>query len=165
MTRRHDHNKKATINLTENTHIELFQATARGSGWPTAVAITDADWTFQVDEPEDDGGSNSGPNPMHHFVASLAGCQNEQAQVVAEELGFEAKKIDITLEVALNLDGFMGAADNSEGCFQRVRIDAAVAGLNAEQASQLGARVDARCPILSLLRSGGAEIESHWTAN
>lgn len=41
----------------------------------------------------DQGGSNSGPNPMHHLVASLSGCQNEQAQVVAGELGIEAKQI------------------------------------------------------------------------
>ncbi len=151
---------------TANTehHVETFKATAHGSGWPTAVAITDTEWKFQVDEPEEDGGSNSGPNPMHHFVASLAGCQNEQAQVVAEELGFEAKQVAITVEVALNLDGFMGAADNSEGCFQRVRLDAVVAGIDASQAAELGKRVDARCPILSVLRSGGATIESNWTA-
>jgi len=101
---------------------------------------------------------------MHHFVASLAGCQNEQAQVVAEELGFEANQIDITIDVALDLAGFMGEADDSEGCFQHIRIEAAVAGLNTEQAEALGARVDARCPILSLLRSSGAEIHTSWGA-
>lgn len=150
--------------MTETTHVEHFRATARGTGWPTAVSITDSEWRFQIDEPEEDGGSNSGPNPMHHFVASLAGCQNEQAQVVAEELGFEAKQIELTLDVALNLAGFMGEADNSEGCFRRVQISAVVAGISADQAKSLGSRVDARCPILSLLRSAGADIESRWTA-
>jgi len=145
-------------------HIETFKATARGSGWPTAVAITDTEWSFQVDEPTEDGGSNSGPNPMHHLVASLAGCQNEQAQVVAEELGFEAKQIEMTIEVDLNLDGFMGAADNSDGCFKRTSIKTVVRGVNAGQATELGKRVDARCPILSVLRSGGAKIETNWTA-
>lgn len=145
-------------------HIEVFHASAKGSGWPTAVSIAESDWTFSVDEPVEDGGSNSGPNPMHHFVASLAGCQNEQAQVVAEELGFEAKKIDIEVEVKLNLDGFMGVADNSVGCFQSVRFNACVSGISANQAAELGQRVDARCPILSLLRSGGASIETRWSS-
>jgi len=144
-------------------HIEVFSVSAKGSGWPTAVKIDDSDWTFAVDESVEDGGSNSGPNPMHHFVASLAGCQNEQAQVVAEELGFEANEIDINLKVELDLDGFMGASDNSEGSFKSVQFNACVKGITQEQATQLGNRVDARCPIMSLLRSGGASIESSWT--
>ena len=150
--------------MKEIEHVEQFHATARGRGWPTSVAITNSEWEFQIDEPKDEGGSNSGPNPMHHFVASLAGCQNEQAQVIAEELGFEANQIDFTLEMALNLAGFIGDAENSEGCFQLVHITAAVSGISTQQAAALGARVDARCPILSLLRSAGTDIKSSWTA-
>ncbi|MFT5681310.1 MAG: putative redox protein [Myxococcota bacterium] len=145
-------------------HIETFKATASGSGWPTGVAITDTEWKFQVDESVEDGGSNSGPNPMHHLVASLAGCQNEQAQVVAEELGIEAKQIEMTVAVELNLDGFMGVADSSDGCFQSVTLTAIVHGIDTAQATELGKRVDARCPILSVLRSGGAVITTSWTA-
>jgi uncharacterized OsmC-like protein len=33
-----------------------------------------------LDEPVEDRGSNSGPNPMQYFTAWLAGCQNEQAK-------------------------------------------------------------------------------------
>jgi putative redox protein len=150
--------------MTDDKHIEIFTATAQGSGWPTRVSITDSEWVFKVDETKEDGGSNSGPNPMHHLVASLAGCQNEQAQVVAEEIGIEAKQIDFTLAVSLNLAGFMGTADSSEGCFERVRVEAVVSGVSAEQAAKLGSRVDARCPIMSLLRSAGTVIESTWSA-
>jgi uncharacterized OsmC-like protein len=150
--------------MSNNEHIEIFSATAQGSGWPTKVAISDSKWTFQVDEPEEDGGSNSGPNPMHHFVASLVGCQNEQAQVVAEEIGIKADKINFTVDVSLNLSGFMGDSENSEGCFKLVKINAEVSGVNADQAKTLGIKVDARCPILSLLRSAGVVIESTWIA-
>lgn len=145
-------------------HVETFSATANGTGWPTAVRITGTDWSFKVDEPEEDGGSNSGPNPMHHFVASFVGCQNEQAQVVAEELELTADRIDFTVGVQLNLDGFMGVTDHSDRCFQSVTLEAKIGGLSAEQAAQIGERVDARCPVMSLLRSGGAKIETRWTA-
>ena len=150
--------------MTEENHIEQFRATALGSGWPTKVTISDSEWTFQIDESEEDGGSNSGPNPMHHLLASLAGCQNEQAQVVAEEMGIEAGQVHIDLQVDLNLSGFMGLTKDSEGCFKQVRIAASVSGVSAEQAKSLGNQVDARCPILSLLRSAGTQIESSWTA-
>ncbi|MFT4601776.1 MAG: putative redox protein [Arenicella sp.] len=148
----------------ENEHVETFKAVAEGNGWPTSVQITDTEWKLQLDESVEDGGSNSGANPMQYFIASLAGCQNEQAQVVAEELEIKIGKIDINAEIDLDLSGFMGIADHSNGSYKNVRMDAVVSGdATAEQIKTLGAQVDARCPILALLRSGGCEIESNWT--
>ena len=147
----------------ENLHLETFKAQAQGNGWPTKVEITNTEWKLQLDEPIEDGGLNSGPNPMQYFTASLVGCQNEQAQVVAEELSVSISSIDISLEVDLNLDGFMGVDDNSKDCFKRTLLTAVVHGdLSAEQVEELGKRVDNRCPILSVLRSGGSEITSTW---
>lgn len=150
--------------MSEIQHLETFNATAEGKGWPTSVTISGTDWKLQVDEPEEDGGSNSGPNPMQYFIASLASCQNEQAQVVAEELSITIDKIDITLAVDLNLDGFMGLDAHSENCFKRANFKAVVHGaISKDQIMELGKRVDNRCPILSLLRSGGCVIESTWS--
>lgn len=148
----------------ENQHVETFKATAQGSGWPTKVAITDTEWTIQVDEPEEDGGHNSGPNPMQYFAASVASCQNEQAQVVAEELEVDITTIDISLEIDLDLSGFMGMADHSQGSYKEIRLNAVVHGkLSDDQVNELGQRVDKRCPILGLLRSGGCRIVSAWS--
>ncbi len=149
--------------MAEEKHVETFKATAQGNGWPTAVQITGTEWKIQVDEPTEDGGRNSGPNPMQYFAASLAACQNEQAQVVAEELELTLEGIDIDLEIDLDLAGFMGMADHSQGSYKQVRLSAKVrGGISAEQASLLGQKVDARCPILGLLRSSGCEIKSSW---
>lgn len=149
--------------MSEN--IETFRATAQGSGWPTAVKISDTDWTIQVDEPLEDGGTNSGPNPMQYFVASVASCQNEQAQVVAEELSLSVKEIDIDIEIDLDLSGFMGMAEHSNDSYKQIRLKSLVHGdVSQEQVAALGAKVDARCPILGLLRNSGCEIESSWSA-
>jgi uncharacterized OsmC-like protein len=100
---------------------------------------------------------------MQYFVASLAACQNEQAQVVAEELSLPITKIDITLEVDLDLAGFMGMATHSEGSYKQVRLDSIVHGdISPEQVKELGIKVDSRCPILALLRTSGCEIISSW---
>ncbi|MFT5779713.1 MAG: putative redox protein [Crocinitomicaceae bacterium] len=150
--------------MSEIEHLETFKATAEGKGWPTAVAITGTEWKLQVDESEEDGGSNTGPNPMQYFTASLASCQNEQAQVVAEELEITIDKIDISLEVDLNLDGFMGVDDHSENCFKRAELVAIVHGnVSKDQVAELGKAVDKRCPILSVLRNSGCEIKSSWS--
>ncbi len=147
----------------ENSHLETFKAEAQGNGWPTNVRIMDTQWELQLDEPTEDGGSNSGANPMQYFIASLAGCQNEQAQVVAEELSINIGQIDINVEIDLDLAGFMGMSDNSNGSYKNVRLDALVQG-NATDAQirTLGEKVDARCPILALLRTSGCNIESKW---
>jgi uncharacterized OsmC-like protein len=148
----------------ENSHIETFKAVAQGIGWPTKVLITDTEWKFQLDEPTEDGGTNSGANPMQFFTAALAGCQNEQAQVVAGELSMNIAQIDLKIEIDLDLSGFMGTAKNSVGAYKNVRLNAAVTvESTADQVKVLGEKVDARCPILALLRSSGCNIESTWS--
>ena len=147
----------------ENSHLETFKAEAQGNGWPTKVEIINTEWSLQLDEPIEDGGLNSGPNPMQYFTASLAGCQNEQAQVVADELSLNIEQINIKIEIDLDLSGFMGTADNSNDSYKNVRLDAEVIGeATDEQIKNMGQKVDARCPILALLRTSGCEIESNW---
>jgi uncharacterized OsmC-like protein len=148
----------------ENSHLETFKAQAQGIGWPTKVSIADTEWKLQLDEPTEDGGSNSGPNPMQYFIASLAGCQNEQAQVVAEELSLNIEKINIDVEIDLDLSGFMGTSDHSNGSYKNVRLNAIVTGdVTEEQIKSMGEKVDARCPILALLRTSDCTIESNWS--
>ena len=148
----------------ENEHLETFKAEAQGNGWPTKVGITNTEWNLQLDEPIEDGGSNTGPNPMQYFIASLAGCQNEQAQVVAGELSLNIEQINIKVEIDLDLSGFMGMSDNSNGSYKNVRLDAVVSGdATDEQVKSMGQKVDARCPILALLHTSGCKIESNWS--
>lgn len=150
--------------MSEIQHLETFNATGEGKGWPTSVSITGTEWKLKVDEPVDDGGSNTGPNPMQYFITALVSCQNEQAQVVAEELSISIDKIDITAAVDLNLDGFMGEDDHSNHCFKNAKLNATVhADITVEQLVELGKRVDNRCPILSVLRNSGCTIDSDWS--
>lgn len=150
--------------MSEIQHLETFEATAEGKGWPTSVSITGTEWTLKVDETVEDGGTNSGPNPMQYFITSLASCQNEQAQVVAEELSISIDKIDIALAVDLNLDGFMGEDDHSNNCFKKAKLSAVVhSDMSISQLVELGKRVDNRCPILSVLRNSGCTIDSEWS--
>ncbi|NOQ71118.1 MAG: hypothetical protein GQ574_03890 [Crocinitomix sp.] len=147
----------------ENTNIETFKAKAQGNGWPTKVNITDTEWKLQLDEPVEEGGLNSGANPMQYFVASLAGCQNEQAQVVIEELSLKIGQIDINIEIDLDLSGFMGMSDHSNDSYKAVRMDVIVTGEASDaDIKAMGEKVDARCPILALLRNSGCKIESNW---
>ena len=147
----------------EESTIEIFKATAKGTGWATKVNITGTEWDILVDEIEEDGGTNTGPNPMQYFAASLASCQNEQAQVVIEELELTITSLDISLEIDLDLAGFMGMAAHSNDSYKKVNINHVVRGdISAEDVRKIGEAVDSRCPILGLLRNSGCEIVSSW---
>lgn len=147
----------------ENSYLETFKADAQGKGIATKVNIIDTEWTIQTDEPVDGGGTNTGPNPMQLFIASVAACQNEQAQVVAKELSLNISGIDFKVEIDLDLSGFMGVADDSNGSYKNIRLDALVSGdVTNDEVKTLGQKVDNRCPILALLRTSGCKIESNW---
>ena len=157
-------NFKTTMS-DSTTNMATFKAVAQGSGWPTKVQISDTQWTIQVDEVEEDGGLDSGPNPMQYFAAALAACQNEQAQVVAEEMNLDIGPITINLEIDLDLSGFMGVDSHSNGSYKAVRFTAKVAGTaNNGQLKSLGEKVNARCPIMALLSTSGCSIDSSWEA-
>jgi uncharacterized OsmC-like protein len=147
----------------ENSYLETFKAEAEGKGISTKIAITDTEWIIKTDEPIDGGGTNTGPNPMQLFIASVAACQNEQAQVVAKELSLTITGIDIKVEIDLDLSGFMGETENSNGSYKNVRLEAVVSGeVTNEQVKTLGQKVDDRCRILDLLGTSGCKIESNW---
>ncbi len=147
-----------------NQYLETFKAEALGKSWQTKVNITGTEWSFQLDEPVEDGGKNSGANPMQFFIAALAACQNEQAQVVAEELSLSIEEITINVEVDLDLAGFMGIENHSNESYKNARLEFFVSGdLSEENVMELGKRVDARCPILGLLRNSGCKIDSVWS--
>ena len=148
----------------ENSYLETFKADALGKGISTKVSIIGTEWIIKTDEPIDGGGTNTGPNPMQLFIASVAACQNEQAQVVAKELSLNISQIDFKVEIDLDLSGFMGEAENSNGSYKNVRLEVVVSGeVTNDEAKTLGQRVDDRCPILALLRTSGCAIESSWT--
>lgn len=55
-----------------------------------------------IDEPADLGGTDSGPNPVEFVLAAFAGCLNVMAHVVAKEMQFELRGVEIDLSGDLN---------------------------------------------------------------
>jgi uncharacterized OsmC-like protein len=129
----------------------------------THVQITDSAWKFIIDEPEEDGGKNQNGNPMHHFVASLAGCENEQAAVVAGEMGIKIESISFEIDVDLDLAAFGGDNLKLKQPFQQAVIQAVVTtDATDAQVTALGDAIAARCPIRRLLVNSGATMKSTY---
>merc|ERR1711977_543147 len=58
-------------------------------------------------EPEEDGGSGKGMNPMEALLTSFAVCEFEQSLMIAKEEGVQSWVLDIEASVTVNLDGYM----------------------------------------------------------
>jgi len=51
-----------------------------------------------VDEPEDQGGSNSGPNPQEMLAASLASCSAITMEMYAERKGWDVGDVSVIVD-------------------------------------------------------------------
>lgn len=65
--------------MSESTSLETISVEAqRESATRTTVKLRDFELT--VDEPEEMGGQNEGPNPLEYLLAGQAGCLNVTGQ-------------------------------------------------------------------------------------
>ncbi|CAM3875859.1 OsmC family protein [Alkalicoccus chagannorensis] len=114
------------------------------------------------DEGSSMGGMDQGPNPMQTALASLAACENITANMVAREMGLELEGIEFTIEGSFNPKGFMG--DTSvRPYFETVQIQAKVdADASEEQLRDLQEKVEARCPVYTMMKAADVQFQDIW---
>lgn len=75
-----------------------------------------------IDEPEGLGGTNEGANPVEYVLGALAGCLNVVAHIVAKEMGFSLKGLEIALEGDLDPAKFAGKQTEERAGYQEIRV-------------------------------------------
>ncbi|PTX64726.1 putative OsmC-like protein [Melghirimyces profundicolus] len=117
---------------------------------------------FIIDEPANMGGSDFGPNPLEYLLGALVGCENVIANFVAKEMDFDLKGIRFRAEGVLDSRGLMGDPD-VQPYFQKVRVQAEVQTTESDpRVQELQKVVDQRCPVFTLLKAAGVELEVEW---
>ncbi|SDO24937.1 OsmC family protein [Alkalicoccus daliensis] len=118
--------------------------------------------SITIDEPESMGGENKGPDPLSNMLASLAGCENVVANMVAKEMDFDLRGITFSVHGELDPRGLMGTAD-VRPYFQKVSIEAKLETDESEERIQeLKEKTDARCPVYTTLEAAGVALSSDW---
>ncbi len=115
---------------------------------PAKTIVKARNFQIIVDEPQDLGGTDSGPNPVEYVLAALAGCLNVMGHLIAKEMNFELRGLEIDLSGDLNPDRLFGKSDKERAGYKQIEVkikpdcDADQATLNKwlEQ-------VEARCPV------------------
>jgi uncharacterized OsmC-like protein len=115
---------------------------------PTKTQVKARNFEIIVDEPQDLGGTNEGANPVEYLLASYAGCLNVMGHLVAKELNFDLKGMEIDLAGSLNPARLFGQSNEERAGYKEIQVtlkpqcDADEQTLEKWQAAILD-----RCPV------------------
>ncbi|WP_053361422.1 OsmC family protein [Bacillus sp. FJAT-27251] len=115
-----------------------------------------------IDEPVAMGGKDSSMDPLSTFLASLIGCENVMAQIIAKEMDFDLQGISFEVEGELDTSGLMGNLE-VKPYFEKVVVKAVVeTSESQERINEMQEAVDLRCPVFRTIKDAGIPIENQW---
>lgn len=132
---------------TERDSVPTFGVTATAET-ATKTTVEARDFEFVIDEPEDLGGENDGPNPVEYLAGSLAGCLNVVCHLVADEYGIEIEDLEFEIEGELDPAKLLEDAEGVRAGYQELRVEI-TATTDADEATleEWLTTVEDRCPV------------------
>jgi uncharacterized OsmC-like protein len=94
------------------------------------------DFTIQIDEPTELGGTNKFANPQEHLLAPLNGCMMVGYVVGCSMEGIELKELRIETEGDIDLRGFLGLDPNVKPGYDKIRYTVRIKGNGTPQQFQ-----------------------------
>lgn len=115
---------------------------------PTKVEVNVRGHSFEIDEPEEHGGTGSAPNPLEYELGALTGCLNVVAHLVAKEKNVELKNLEMKASGELNPAKFQGEPTDERAGFQEVKLEID-ADLDASEdvLREIFEEAEERCPV------------------
>lgn len=115
---------------------------------PTKVEVNVRGYSFEIDEPEEHGGTGSAPNPVEYELGALTGCLNVVANLVAKEKGVELESLEIDASGELNPAKFQGKETDERAGFQEIKLEIeAKADTDDETLREIFEEAEKRCPV------------------
>ena len=134
----------------EQATVTFESQSALQEGFRTEARIRDFHLT--VDEPEELGGTDTGPNPVELILAALGTCQEITYRLYADALGIPLDGVSVRVEGDVDLRGFFSAKDGVRPGYRGIRaivaLDSTAPG---EDLRRLKETVDSHCPVLDIL--------------
>lgn len=115
---------------------------------PTKTVVEARNFKIVVDEPKNLGGTDDGPNPVEYVLAAFAGCLNVVGHLVAQEMGFSLKGMEINMEGDLDPAKFMGKDTEERAGYKEIRVSLKPdSDADEETLQKWMTSVKARCPV------------------
>lgn len=115
---------------------------------PTRTIVEARKFKIVIDEPESLGGTDAGPNPVEYELAALSGCLNVMGHLVAGEMGFEIRSMEMEIDGNLDPGRFSGASMKERAGYKNIRVIIRVDS-NANEATlkKWLETIESRCPV------------------
>ena len=109
------------------------------------------------------GGEGTGPCSGDLLLGAYAACAQLTTQMVAEAMGIQTERINVTIEGDLDLKGTLGIDPNAPVGFSaiRARMEVVAPTASAEQLAALREKAEKYCVVLATLRTP-PPIEITW---
>lgn len=117
---------------------------------------------FLIDEPTKIGGDNEAPTPLEYVLGAFNGCIFVVIDLVAKEINFHFKNMDIKSLAVVDRRGLMGTADVSPYYQSVINEIVFETDETPEKLEELKQIVLKRCPLYNLLKNADVEIELVW---
>jgi len=121
------------------------------------------DLSFSIDEPEERGGTNTGPTPTDTAVSALIGCTNVIAHKCATKLGVDIGHLSIDAKCYFDRGG-VTLAEEVEVPFERIilTVKSDSQQLTQDQLEQVASETKKYCPLSKLFSNAGTVMEESW---
>lgn len=121
----------------------------------TRSTVEARDFELVVDEPENMGGADEGPNPLEYLLAGQAGCLNVTASQVANDMDIELEGLEIGITADFDVAAFRTEQPDHRTGLQNIEVTLeAEADASDETLQEWGERVEQRCPVSDNIRNG-----------
>ena len=97
------------------------------------VSCKSRGFEITLDEPEADGGTNAGMNPVEALLSSLGGCLTIVAKSFARVKKIKLKSFKVNLEGELDSDGYLGKNPNAKKGSSKIKTTFHVEADNTEE--------------------------------
>lgn len=144
----------------------IVTTTVRAVGTSHARSdITVRDVSSIIDEPEERGGSNTGPSPTETTLAGLAGCTNVIAHKCAKALGIDIGHLDITVAARFDRRG-VTLTEEINLPFPEIDVTVMADGpVSDADLQRVAEQVGKFCPVSKLFKAAGTKITETWKSN
>lgn len=100
-----------------------------------------------VDRPLCLGGDDLGPSPVEHVLAGYAGCINEIGHLIADEMGFEIRGLEVEMVGKLDPETLFGRPSRDCSGFREITVLLTIdTDARAETTSKWLKRLEKRFP-------------------
>jgi uncharacterized OsmC-like protein len=115
---------------------------------PTKTVVKARSFQMIIDEPAELGGTNEGANPVEYLLAALSGCLNVMCHVVAKEMNFTLRSVELKLSGTLNTDKLFGKETSDRAGYKEINVEIIPdADADKETLEKWIKIIESRCPV------------------